>query len=340
MHCLDPHRGRSTRRAGFTIIELLAATAVLTVLILIVSQMVSSTSRTVGHDERRLESDANARMVFDRMQMDLDAMPKRGDLDVSFSIKAGDDSFFFYSQAPGLYAADIAQKNSLSLVGYAVDSKFHLDRYGKGMKWDGGAGTSVNFLTFTTGNYTPEPDSTITGSLSKSGDSYTPSLDANGIPNGSWQILSDNVFRMEICFLLKDGNYSSLPGINATLGTPVGSQTQAGTRVVTTDSKGGYNTYLCVRGASGGANAVWQPIGLGDVQAVIVTIALLDQKSRIISDLTAAAANLPDAPTGVFTADKLPAKTWQQAVNDGNLGLPKAVQGNVRIYQRAIYLNP
>jgi prepilin-type N-terminal cleavage/methylation domain-containing protein len=335
MLCSTPESSRPNC-AGFTIIELLAATAVLTVLILIVSQMVSSTSRTVGHDERRLEADANARMVFDRMQMDLDGMPKRGDLDISFSKKTGSDAFFFYSQAPGLYTGTPADKNSLSLVGYAVDSKYRLDRYGKGMQWGGGAGTSVNFLTFTAGSYTPAPDSTITGALSKSSDSFTPSLDGNDIPNGSWQILSDNVFRLEVCFLLKDGKYSSLPGINATLGAPT-SGAAAGARVVTKDDNEGVNVYLCV---TGGTNAAWQPIGLGDVQAVIVTIALLDKKSRIISDMTAAAANLPDAPTGVFTADQLPAKTWQEKVNGASLGLPKSVQGNVRIYQRAIYLNP
>jgi len=323
---------RQDRFAGFTIVELLAATAVLTVLILIVSQMVSSTSRTVGHDERRLEADANARMVFDRMQMDFDGMPKRGDLDVSFRKKGGSDSFFFYSQAPGSSAATAANRNTLSLVGYAVDSKFRLDRYGKGLQWTGGANSSVNFLTFAAGSFTPDQNSTIAGTF---GGDLTPP--AGTVPTNPWQILSDSVFRMEICFLLKDGKYSSSPGINATDGAP-NNGAKAGARVVTKDDGDGYNVYLCV---TGGTNATWQPIGLGDVQAVIVTLALLDKKSRVIADVTSAAGSLPDAPTtGTFDADQLPANTWQQAVNSGNLGLPKSVQGNVRIYQRAIYLNP
>jgi hypothetical protein len=323
-------------RGGFTIVELLAATAVLVVLILIVSQMVSSTSRTVGHDERRLDADANARMVFDRMQMDFDGMPKRGDLDVSFVKQTGNDEFFFYSQAPASYTGNVTEKNSLSLVGYAIDSKYRLDRYGKGLQWDGGGDTSVNFLTFAAGSSTPVPESTIAGAFP---DAFTPP--SSDVPNDPWQILSDNVFRLEICFLLKNGKYSTYPGQDVTSpSTPDPSQTTANTRAVTTDSKNGLNTYLCVTGASGGVNAVWQPIGLGDVQAVIVTIALLDKKSRIISDVTAAAASLPDAPTGEFDVTQLPAQTWQQAVNDGSLGLPKSVQGNVRIYQRAIYLNP
>lgn len=346
MHCLDPHRSRPTRRTGFTIIELLAATAVLTVLILIVSQMVSSTSRTVGHDERRLESDANARMVFDRMQMDLDGMPKRGDLDVSFVKKSGGDSndaFFFYSQAPG-FATTATNRNSLSLVGYAVDSEYHLDRYGKGLFWDGGTDT-VNFLTFSSGSYSPEGQSTIAGTF---GTALTTPVLTSGIPTDPWQILSNSVFRMEVCFLLKDGKYSNYPGIGVTGDSssyPSSSTGIAGTRVVVKDANEGYNTYLCVRSAVSN-DAVWQPIGMGDVQAVIVTLAMLDKKSRVIvkpADLQSAVSAFKDASQSDLdtTPSKLPAQTWQDALNNGDLSsLPRSVQGNVRIYQRAIYLNP
>jgi prepilin-type N-terminal cleavage/methylation domain-containing protein len=348
MHRLDLHRSRPMRRAGFTIIELLAATAVLTVLILIVSQMVSSTSRTVGHDERRLESDGNARMVFDRMQMDLDGMPKRGDLDVSFVKNSGgdsNDSFFFYSQAPGS-ATTATNRNTLSLVGYAVDSEYHLDRYGKGLFWDGGTDT-VNFLTFSsTTNFTPEGKSTIAGTFGTN--LATVPLTSDGIPSDPWQVLSYSVFRMEVCFLLKDGKYSNYPGINvisAISSYPSSATGTAGTRMVVKDSNQGYNTYLCVR--TGVSNdAVWQPIGLGDVQAVIVTLAMLDKKSRVLikaTDLQAAAAALKEPTDSDFsgTSPKLPAQTWQEAVNSGALSsLPKSIQGNVRIYQRAIYLNP
>jgi prepilin-type N-terminal cleavage/methylation domain-containing protein len=336
---LQSHRSHPSR-AGFTIVELLAATAVLTVLLLIVSQMVSSTSRTVGHDERRLDSDANARMTFDRMQMDFDGMPKRGDLDVSFRKTNGKSgSFFFYSQAPGSTTAAAADRNTLSLVGYAVDSEYRLDRYGRGLQWDGGANNSVNFLTFAAGNLTPEDQSTIDGSF---GTDLEPPTTT--VPNDPWQILSDSVFRMEICFLLKDGSYSTYPAIGVTsTASPQAGETVAGTRAVAKGSKDGLNAYLCVTGASGGVNAVWQPIGLGDVQAVIVTLALLDKKSRVIAqdDLPTAAGDLPDAPDGVVTADKLPAQTWQNIVetklqNAAN----KKTWGNVRIYQRAIYLNP
>jgi prepilin-type N-terminal cleavage/methylation domain-containing protein len=347
MHRLQPLRSRSIRRAGFTIVELLAATAVLTVLILIVSQMVSSTSRTVGHDERRLESDANARMVFDRMQMDFDGMPKRGDLDVSFIKKNGgdsNDSFFFYSQAPGSATAT-TNRNTLSLVGYTVDTEYHLDRYGKGLFWDGGTDT-VNFLTFSsTTGYTPVDKSTIAGTFGTT--LTTPTL-TSGVPADPWQVLSDSVFRMEIVFLLKDGKYSNYPGINVISDTgsyPSSSAGTAGTRVVVKDGNQGYNTYLCVRSVVSN-DAVWQPIGMSDVQAVIVTLAMLDKKSRVIvktADLQTAATALKEPSQSDLgsTPPKLPAQAWQDALNNGDLsGLPKAVQGNVRIYQRAIYLNP
>ena len=344
MHRLQLLRSRSTRRAGFTIVELLAATAVLTVLILIVSQMVSSTSRTVGHDERRLESDANARMVFDRMQMDLDGMPKRGDLDISFIKNGGNDSFFFYSQAPGA-AATATNRSTLSLVGYAVDTAYHLDRYGKGLFWDGGTDT-VNFLTFSsTTSYTPEDKSTVAGTY---GTALTTIPLTGDVPAAPWQVLSGSVFRMEIVFLLKDGKYSNYPGINVIGGIssyPSSSNGIAGTRVVVKDQNQGDNTYLCIR-SSVSNDAVWQPIGMGDVQAVIVTLAMLDKKSRVIvktSDLqnVANALKEPTQNDLVSTPPKLPAQTWQDALDSGALaGLPKSVQGNVRIYQRAIYLNP
>lgn len=352
MHRLQPLRSRSTLRAGFTIVELLAATAVLTVLILIVSQMVSSTSRTVGHDERRLESDANARMVFDRMQMDLDGMPKRGDLDISFIKNSGgdsNDSFFFYSQAPGS-AATATNRSTLSLVGYAVDTAYHLDRYGKGLFWDGGTDT-VNFLTFSsTTSYTPESQSTIAGTY---GSALTTVPLTGDVPTDPWQMLSGSVFRMEIVFLLKDGKYSNYPGIGVTgeSSYPTSSDVSVGQRRVVKDNNGGYNTYLCVRASTdtGGtkiAPAVWQPIGMGDVQAVIVTLAMLDKKSRVIvktADLQTAATALkePTQSDLVGTSPKLPAQTWQDALDNGALSsLPKSVQGNVRIYQRALYLNP
>ena len=116
-----------------------------------------------------------------------------------------------------------------------------------------------------------------------------------------YQVIGDQVFRMEISFLLNSG--TSAPVLS---GTP----------------------YLSPHTTVN---------GMADVSAIVVAIAVLDTKSRAIvpaNALTNAAGQLEDSGTAA------PATLWQKDLTTGNLGLPAAAAAQIRVYQRFFYLNP
>ena len=125
--------------------------------------------------------------------------------------------------------------------------------------------------------------------------------DSNADPD--YQLLSDQVYRLEYCFLLRDND----------------------------------KTYLSEQpwlAASPGIQ------GLKDVAAIVVSIAILDTKSRTIlrsGDIAAASAKLPDVSG--LTIQYPPAKLWEDKVRLGDVGLPRAAASQVRVYQRYFYLN-
>jgi type II secretory pathway component PulJ len=121
---------------------------------------------------------------------------------------------------------------------------------------------------------------------------------AGGGSDPDYQVIGDQVYRFEFCFFMRDGTLSDRPWLPP--------QTT-------------FN-------------------GLDDVNAIVVAIAVLDTKSRIIAgDLTAATAKLDDVNgTSIATA---PAQLWQQKIQNGDLALPRAAASQVRIYQRYFLVN-
>jgi hypothetical protein len=110
-----------------------------------------------------------------------------------------------------------------------------------------------------------------------------------------------------------------------------------------------YRGYVCTAAPSGGS-AVWQPLGMSDVQAVVVAIAILDQTTqKMIGSTTTSlpliAAQLanPTAANLTSSPPQLMATTWLNTVNSStfasSVNLPPAVASQVRIYQRFFYLN-
>jgi type II secretory pathway component PulJ len=79
--------------------------------------------------------------------------------------------------------------------------------------------------------------------------------------------------------------------------------------------------------------------GMQDVAAIVVDIATVDPKSRVLlsnSDITSLAQSLTDysgqAP-GALLAN------WRETI-DGNTGLPRPVLPGIRLYERYLYLSP
>ena len=79
--------------------------------------------------------------------------------------------------------------------------------------------------------------------------------------------------------------------------------------------------------------------GMQDVSAIMVNIAVIDPKSRVLlsnSDIAGLAEDLADyggqAPGGLLAG-------WRTAL-DGNTSLPRPALSSVRLYQRCFYLSP
>ncbi len=360
-----PARPTCAPRA-FTLVELLLAMAVLTMIIGLLMQMLNGISVATNGSIAHMDADSQARMVFDRLADDLAALPNRSDVDFSFSKKDGgatggaNDELYFYSVVPGIFGSSVTGPQSLTtLIGYRVDStaKYQLQRLAKGMLWDrntaGSAANSLVFLTLsgTRGvfplSYAPDSQSTLQGNPSWS--AITTGSDAD------YSIFSPGVFRLEFCYYLKDGTYSNKPVItsagfvnNLAAATAPDSTSDstakysAGSRWYDTIGK---RAYICL--SADPKAAVWCPLGLSDVSSLVVAIAVLDAPSRRNArDLTQAMEAFPDPTDTDLSAapPQLMATSWQTVVDNPDFaskaGLPKSVAAQIRIYQRYISISP
>jgi len=193
----------SAKSSGFTIIEILVAVAVLTLLLLLVAQIVQSGSLVIGGSRKHLAADAQAREVFNRFAADLAGLVRRPDTDAVFTnASATNAAMIFYSESPGFFASSIpvTNRSSVSLVGYRVNVA-KLERLGKGLTWGGSSNVPV-FLTYATNrvatNSVPVPGSTIS-------DVWT-GISSSADPD--FHLQADGVFRLAFCFRKKDGTYS------------------------------------------------------------------------------------------------------------------------------------
>lgn len=344
----------TARRGGFTLLEMLASVSVFILLVVTVAQLLQNTTKVTGSSQNRLESDAQARTFFDRMGIDIARMVKRSDVDF-FINKAtsstANDQMTFYSEVSGGEPKDAQPDllaNGLSLVSYRINSsgdsarKYRSERYAVTRDWDNTNERGINFITYQPGasDWSPDPQTTLRNNdIAKQN-----STDAN------FRVLAKGVFRMEVCYLLKDGTYSTIPvmenngidpsqsGAPTKMGDPV-----AGTRHFSTEQQRGY---ICESSADGAA--IWRVAGLKDVRAIVVTIAVVDSKTRTILDslsgdvLQQAAESLPDVDNADLRNQppKLPADVWQESIDKLRLGgVPEQFVSAIKIYQRFFYLD-
>ncbi len=155
-------------RGGFTLAELLVSIAILTLIVLTVSQMLIGAQQAIAVSRRLLDCDDQARLAFGRMENDFTKIVKRTDVDFIFSkqngassTKGANDKIFFYSLTPGDNANAVAsttqvvsyyytsatsrQENPVSLVGYFIaadpnipaanNPPVDLQRLGRGLNW-------------------------------------------------------------------------------------------------------------------------------------------------------------------------------------------------------------
>jgi prepilin-type N-terminal cleavage/methylation domain-containing protein len=277
---------------GFTLLELLASIVVFVLLILFVTQLMNNVSSVANASKSRLDSDDQARLVMDRIAQDFSQMAKRQDLDYEFcKSTTGNDRFFFFWETAGYPATGASNLSDMALVGYRVNTISgnanynKLERYADAMQWDVSGTGGMVFLTYPAGAANCAPlAATLLSANSATSATATDS---------SYHVLSDDIFRIEFCYQLKDGTYSTEPILftkpadwcdgtfyttaeNAPTNLNGFPTYSIGSRWYDTSAKRGY---ICT--TSGSSNlAVWRFIGWKDVSAIVVTIATIDTANR------------------------------------------------------------
>jgi prepilin-type N-terminal cleavage/methylation domain-containing protein len=295
------------------------------------------------------------------------------------------DEIFFYSEAPAFTPWSSAMyptnppdpKSSVALIGYCVNTGINntgagnpappahcLQRLSKGLTWDENA-----FLTFqqpgtVNSSNNPYTSTTIAGNAFTSNAILSAPPSYSGTGDSAYDVLSPEVFRLEFCFQVKDltnpatpaAAYSIYPMAFYAHGNAGGNTRSFGPSVPTTANVGdrwydtqNFRAFACT--GINGTTPLWSPIGLADVSAIVVAIAILDTNSRKIvtqNQLAAAASALADftEPAASQAANPpLMATTWENTINSTQptfsslTGLSPTAAGQVRIYQRYFYLN-
>lgn len=300
---------RREQRA-FTLLEMLVAVAVLALLVVLVAQVLDVVTLSVSRSEKRSTAEIEARSVFSRMGADLRQAVLRSDLDFSafkhdgFRLPAefGGATFAANSQPGNDRIAFFAQTPGFMAgsVAGANRSSFSVVGYSLGLE-DG-----VPRLQRAAVGLAWEPETGV-GSLV-----YLPMTLAVAFPTlftdpAVARTAAEDVFRLEISYLLR-----SRPA-------------------------GGNPFAITPWGGSLAADDQW-PRGLSDVYAIVVTVAVLDGRSRqIAGDLTAVTALLPDAKDA-----EDPAPVWRDIVAAADFStranLPPAAAAAVRVYQQTFPL--
>jgi type II secretory pathway component PulJ len=337
---------RDRTAGGFTLAELLVSIGVLALLILIVTQVMNTAATTVRPANKHIDTDTEARTVFDRMAVDFSQMLKRKDVDyylkanaTKYPGKSGlhrkggggagqgntdlNDYMAFYTQAPGYSSSSTSP---ISLVAYRVNGLStstaynKLERRGEPLLWNGISGYTPNSATARPIFFLPIRISDV---WSCTGAGNPPCVTGNSTHQTKDQpyleTIGPNVFRFEYCYLLKTGRATDTPwNTDSTLG-PV------------------YGTFN----------------GLADVEAIGVTIAVIDSQSRAlltennILDLEDYMADFRTSPGRGMGNNKnvidLEAQ-WNQVITNYNglypltTAMPRAALSAIRIYSRSFEL--
>lgn len=182
--------GRS-KVAGFTLVEVLVAAAVMALLFVVLSQVIAMTRQAISLNTGKLDASGQARAVFDRLAKDLSAKPVHPNLDMAITKSAGNDSLRFFSQVNGYTdTSDAALIRGITAVGYKVadtlpassGAAHQLLRGASGTSWQAAGSQALNFHT------TPSPK------------------------DADYDVLGNGVFRLEIVYLLDTGVFSNSNG--------------------------------------------------------------------------------------------------------------------------------
>lgn len=293
-------------QSAFTLAEMLVSISVLAVLLLLTAQLTVRATGIITTTLKRTDADSAARIALDRISLDVGRMIKRSDIDYSFNKTTGNDSLAFFAEATGYYeraasAPSYSRRRPLSaLIAYQASpttsspTNVDLRRLSQGIVWADDNSDTAAYFTL------PFLPLKIVGS---------PGIYANASAlynsnSADYKVISDQVFRFEFCFLMKDGTLSNQPWL---------------------------------------ANSPYShtELTLSDISAVVVAIAVIDRTSRnLVGDLTKLRDALPDVDAGSDIAAKwIDVVNNRDAANPfPPASIPQVAGGAVRIYQRYCYL--
>jgi len=355
------------RLAAFTIAELLISIGVLVLVVLLATQLLNSAANitTLGH--KQMDTDSQARQLLDRMSVDFAQMVKRSDVDyylkssatpppigVRNLLQPGNDKIAFYSTVPGYYPS-IGSQSPVSLVAYRVNSQNKLERMGKGLVWNAVSTTDtpVVFMPIPLASPLPvaeqsPPDGTPTPSPSPAWSEVA--------STGNWsdsEVIGSQVFRFEYFYLLKGGLNPS----GGTAYAAILSDTPWDTRICACPTPNPPTVTPTPGTPTPAPTPPLQcchtaPEGMQDVAAIVVVIAVIDSKSKVLvtdAQIGTLASSLIDWGTtscpGCPTQSQwqstpgLLASRWRSTVDANAIALPRPVLSGVRLYERRFYLS-
>jgi type II secretory pathway component PulJ len=234
-------------RIAFTLVEMLVSVAVLILIMTFIAQMMNSTTLSTTLSGKQVDTDAEARLVLDRMAVDFGRMSRRSDVDFLFSkqpepitlhTSSSSDggtsgtsaSMFFYSEAPAYAASSTSGSNynsTVALIGYYLNTTgsaeigvpaYSLQRLSKGLTLNAlssqgssdGSTDAMLFLTSTGQGGLPLAASSLGGAES----AVIGTSESNYQPSdmSDYDVLSPEVLRMDFCFQVKDLSNPNAPG--------------------------------------------------------------------------------------------------------------------------------
>ncbi len=352
-------------QGAFTLVELMVSMAVLLILLVVTFQIFSLTSKVSVTGNKRMDTDTQARTVFDRMALDFGRMVIRKDVDYYYkqftdsnasrpstvtanadnskpsNPETGNDQIAFYSQVEGYYSSSGATSDQgpLSLVAYRINANSTsanynaMERLGKGLVW-----TATGTTDFSNSKqldipmvFYPNPIA-VSWKLNSSV-TYSPpwpqaASSTATDPNNDYELIGPGVIRFEYFYTLKQSTNSKLVPVNSTVtgSTPT--------------------TFL--------SNTPWDPTitnhislnGWQDVAAITVVIAVVDSKTLPLISQTQMAkltgtngnsilTDFDPQNTGKWTQGQLESQ-WRTAITQNIT--PPAVAAAIRVYSRTFYL--
>lgn len=304
-----------TTRA-FTLVEMLTAIAVLTVLTLLLTRLFNSATTIITISGKNMESDGQIRPLFDRMAIDFAQMTKRSDLDFygkgtsAGGTMTGNDRIAFFSMVPGDYPSTGSQ-SPFSLIAYKVNSSTaaanaavytRLQRMSRGLLMNGdSSANNGRSPTITDGPIVFAP---------KSISSVWTTIASNATNDSKYELAGPQVLRLEYYYLLTNGGFSVTPW----------DPSQAG--------------HI-------------DAAGMRDVVAIVAAVAAIDSKSRVLLDnsqIATIAETLVDYPAGSGHGPGWLLEQWQSVLdtptNATVRSMPRPALSSIRLYERYFYLAP